>query len=275
MMKNILMSVLAGALFAGIAVGQQPESSGANSQAAPPAQTPAPPQQQMAPPTSNSSQNAANSANPRVAPGSVLPVTLTKTVDAKKAKNGDEVVAKVTQDLKTNSGEVIVHKDTKVVGRVTEVQPHTKDQKQSEIGIAFDRAVMKNGGEEKLPMSIQAIIAPMNNSSPGAAAGGSDNRAASNAGTGSQGSAGNRGGMSGNNSPQTSPVPAQMPAPPPTDAQSAGHGPITEKTAGVIGIPDLELTTTAPNANQGSLVTSEKNNVKLESGTMLLLRVNE
>jgi len=31
----------------------------------------------------------------------------------------------------------------------------------------------------------------------------------------------------------------------------------------------------APNPTQGSVVSSEKNNVKLDSGTLLLLRVNQ
>jgi hypothetical protein len=38
---------------------------------------------------------------------------------------------------------------------------------------------------------------------------------------------------------------------------------------------DLKLVTAAPDATQGSLVSSEKNNVKLESGTIMLLRVNQ
>ena len=92
----------------------------------------------------------------------MIPVQLTQTIDAKKAKPGDEVVAKVTMDLKTNSGEVIVPKDTKVVGHVTEAQARSKEQKESQVGIAFDRAVLKDG-EVSLPMSIQAVIAPPSN----------------------------------------------------------------------------------------------------------------
>ena len=87
---------------------------------------------------------------------------LTQTIDAKKAKPGDEVVTRVTMDLKTNSGEVIVPKDTKVVGHVTEAQARSKEQKESQVGIAFDRAVLKDG-EVSLPMSIQAVIAPPSN----------------------------------------------------------------------------------------------------------------
>ena len=98
----------------------------------------------------------------RIAPGSVIPVQLTKTIDAKKAKPGDEVVAKVTMDLKTNGGEVMIPKDTKVMGRVTEAQARSKEQKESQVGIAFDRAVLKDG-EMPLPMSIQAVIAPPSN----------------------------------------------------------------------------------------------------------------
>ena len=85
-------------------------------------------------------------------------MTLTKTIDAKKAKTGDEVIAKVTQDMKTNSGDVIVTKDTKIMGHVTAAQARSKEQKESQVAIAFDRAVAKDGSEMRMPMAIQAII---------------------------------------------------------------------------------------------------------------------
>jgi hypothetical protein len=43
----------------------------------------------------------------------------------------------------------------------------------------------------------------------------------------------------------------------------------------VVGISNLTLSPPANNSTEGSVVTSEKNNVKLESGTMMLLRVNQ
>jgi len=49
---------------------------------------------------------------------------------------------------------------------------------------------------------------------------------------------------------------------------------ITGNTQGVVGIDNLKLEA-GQNATQGSVLTSEKNNVKVESGTMLLLRVNQ
>lgn len=40
-------------------------------------------------------------------------------------------------------------------------------------------------------------------------------------------------------------------------------------------MPDVKLETAAQNTAQGSVMTSEKNNVKIEKGTMLLLRVSQ
>jgi hypothetical protein len=61
-----------------------------------------------------------------------------------------------------------------------------------------------------------------------------------------------------------------------SDGQSgSARPPINAQTQGVIGISDLSLTSTAANANQGSVMTSVKSNVKIEGGTMLLLRVSQ
>jgi hypothetical protein len=61
-----------------------------------------------------------------------------------------------------------------------------------------------------------------------------------------------------------------------TEAQQQGAGGtrpnITGNTQGVIGISNLKLEA-GQSATQGSVLSSEKNNVKVESGTMLLLKV--
>ena len=189
-MKRIFVSPFAVAVLWGVSLAQQPTSPPSNNstpqeQQAPatttpstqpngqpaeptpqaPQQTPQPghlaAQQNPKSPSGNSPQSASAS---RIAPGTVIPVELTKSIDAKKVKTGDEVVAKVTMDLKTNSGEIVVPKDTKVVGHVTEAQTRSKEQKDSQVGIIFDRAVMKSG-EIEMPMSIQAIIAPQGSNS--------------------------------------------------------------------------------------------------------------
>ena len=213
----------------------------------------------------------------RIAPGSVIPVQLTKTLDAKKVKTGDQVVVKVTQDLKTSNGEVIMPKDTEVVGHITEAQARSKGQKESELGIAFDHAVFKDGGDVALPASIQAVIAPPSQTPM------QNNDNAGSGGAGSPGSAPTAGGMPPGNGPGRSPgmengPPQQAPSSMPTqneqpNTQSNGRPSITANTQGVVGISNYKLSTTT-DVKQGSVVSSEKSNVKLESGTLMLLRVN-
>lgn len=229
---------------------------------------------QTAPP-STSSTPASQAQEPRIAPGSVIPVQLTNTVDAKKAKTGDEVVAKVTQDMKTQTGEVLVPKDTRVIGHVTEAQARTKDEKESDLAISFDQAVMQ-GQDVRLLMSIQAVIAPQNNAS--SAAGGEDVGAGASGGGGVPSSAGGggpqRGGMGGSQPPLASNSGSMPSNPGNSQSTNSPYPPINAQTQGVIGVPNVTLSP-AQNGAQGPVMSSEKSNVKLESGTMLLLKVNQ
>ena len=206
----------------------------------------------------------------------MIPVQLTKTVDAKKAKTGDEVVAKVTQDMKTQTGQVLVPKDTKVIGHVTEAQARHKDEKESQLGISFNQAVLNNQ-HVQMPMSIQAVIGPENpndNSGPNAS-GGAPAAAPSptSSGTNASSPMGGRSPNAGAGQPE---APNAATPSGSDESQQAGskRPPISAHTQGVIGISNVTL---APgsNAQQGSVLTSEKNNVKLESGTMLLLKVSQ
>ena len=270
-MKTLLTGI-AGMVLCGFALAQETTPPQTNSTA---------PQDQQSPATSSPAQASSAQANgaPKIAPGSVIPVQLTKSIDAKKVKTGDEVEARVTQDLKAGNGELVVPKDTKVVGHVTEVQARSKEQKESQVGIAFDHAVMKNGGDVALPMSIQAIIAPPTSNA--------DNNAGGQPSAGQTGAAPSGGGMAGNSGGRSAGMGAGASQAPTSSTSTAGgegqtsgqagtnaHQPITGNTQGVVGISNLKLSA-APDATQGSVVSSEKNNVKLESGTFMLLRVNQ
>ena len=204
-------------------------------------------------------------SNPkRPAPGSVIPVQLTKTIDAKKAKTGDQVVAKVMHDMRSTTGQIVIAKDTKVIGHITEAQPRSKEQKESRLALAFDRAITKDGHEMQIVMSIQAVVGQQNNLNAG----------------------GDHSGDAPTPEPRTTQSPMSRPtqAPPSGPPPSADDGegaqmpraawpPVDAHTQGVVGISNLSLQ--QANGDQGSLMTSEKNNVKLESGTMLLLKVNQ
>ena len=271
-MKTVLISIFAGITLVGIAAAQgtaMPNAPASQPQGSAPAQ-PTPqtaPTQSPAPPAG---------APTRIAPGSVIPVSLTKTIDAKKAKTGDEVVAKVTQDMKSTSGEVLVPKDTKVMGHVTEAQPRNKEQKESQVGIVFDRAVMKDGSAMQIPMSIQAIIGEQGNDQNNDQNGGGGNSGATVRSSSPGATGGTRSGMGGSApapAPSSTSTGDNLPNSAPTGKNS--RPPITAQTEGVVGISDLKLNPTASNAAEGSVVSSDKNNVKLESGTMILLRVSQ
>ena len=210
--------------------------------------------------------------NVRIAPGSVIPVQLTKTIDAKKLKPGDEISAEVTEDLKTGSGEIIVPKNTKIIGKVTEAQARNKQAKESQVGIAFDHAVMKDGANMTLPLSIQAVIAPsyLNPNSS------STSQQTAPQGSPISGASGpTPGGRSpGLQEPQTSnPAVASVEGPATASTNPNSHQ-ITQSTQGVLGIENLTLSTT-PNNPQVSVLTSDKRNVKVDGGTLMLLRVSK
>jgi len=253
MAKHLAIALLSAAFLCGTSLAQNPTPSSGDT--APAGATPA-------------AGSQPQPGTPRIAPGAVIPVQLTRAVDAKKAKPGDEIVVTVTMDLKTNSGDVIVPKDTKIMGHVTEAQARTKEQKVSELGIAFDRAVTKTG-EMKLTMSIQAIIAPLDSSSDG----GNTQSGPVTGGSTATSPMGGRNASMGGSPPPPPPSPSATAG---TDA-TAGSGsrpPINGNTQGVIGMPELKLETNAQNAALGSVMSSGKGNVKLESGTLMLLRVN-
>ena len=259
-MKTILICTCSALLAVGAAAARDSQTS---------------PQTQSPPPQAGSSTSNPAGTPTRIAPGSIIPVSLSKTIDAKKVKTGDEVVTTVTQDMKTTSGNVLVPKDTKVIGHVTEAQPRNKEQKESQLGIAFDRAVLKDGNTMQMPMSIQAIIGPQNNqNNPG----GGNGDATASSGSPTAGSTGGRPGIGG--SAQGGSAQASTPSTggndTPSDSKTAKNArpPITAQTQGVVGISNLTLAPASTSAAQGSLLSSEKNNVKLESGTMMLLRVN-
>jgi hypothetical protein len=218
-------------------------------------------------PAQSGASGQASGTSSRIAPGSVIPVLLSKSIDAKKVKVGDQVEAKVTQDLKAD-GEVIIPKDTKVLGRVTQVQARNKEQKESQVGIAFDHAVTKSGDDLPLSMSIQAIIAPptQNSESGGTGSGGQPPSA--------QGApSGRASGMGGSAvSPPSSPT-GNAEGPTGGSTPGSARPTITGDTQGVVGISNMNLSSSA-DATQGSVVSSGRNNVKLDSGTLMLLRVN-
>jgi hypothetical protein len=217
------------------------------------------------PSAASESQNTAF----RLAPETIIRVELAKSVDAKKAKVGDEVMAKTIDDFLSDKNEVLAPKGSRVLGHVAEVSAH-QGESASRLGIAFDKIVLKNGTEVRLKASIQAIGPPESN-----AAAGNDNLGApANSGGTSPMSSPGRGAYGGTtpNPGGTMPGNANNPGPAAQDASqtAAINGRLTPDAQGVVGMSGLSLST---GAAQDSLLSSPKHNVKLDSGTQMILRV--
>jgi hypothetical protein len=126
-MNRILIAAFTTALLCGSLLAQSvsTESAPEQPQQIPTTEQPAAP---STPTQAAPAQATPANGTPRIAPGSVIPARLTKGINAKKAKKGDEVVATVTQDLRNNAGTVLVPKDTKIIGHITVAQASSKQQ---------------------------------------------------------------------------------------------------------------------------------------------------
>ena len=75
--------------------------------------------------------------------------------------------------------------------------------------------------------------------------------------------------MGGTSAPSTVGAASEMPTG--TTTPQASHPPLNGQTQGVVGMSNLTLSQTNPKL--GSVVTSEKSNVKLDSGSRMVLDV--
>jgi hypothetical protein len=187
-------------------------------------------------------------------PGALLRAELDKTADANKAKAGDPIVLKLTDDLRWSFG-VIAPKNSKIFGHVTEATQRRGDVP-SVLGIAFDKLILKDGSEVTFKAIIQAIGIP--------------------------GSGGGDWVSSGATTPGD--VPGQVGGPTGTLGQPSGYygGKMGGATSmgdavnlspnarGVIGIAGASLST---GSGDSSVISSSKRTVKIESGAQMILVV--
>lgn len=242
---------------------------------------------------SSSMPKSANSGNnsASISSGSKIDATLATSLDAKRSKPGDEVEARAAEDIKQN-GKVVLKKGTRLVGHVTQAQARANGQTQSQLGIVFDHAVMKNGQEMPFNATIQALASAQSMAS---ASSGADNTMASGAGMGAaQGSARSGGGLAGGvastagatanaatgtvmNTASSAPMNAGGSLNSVTRSSGAvggmtSTGRLASNSSGVFGLDGLSIDSAASNATQGSMIVSGTKNVHLDSGTQLLLR---
>jgi hypothetical protein len=83
-------------------------------------------------------QNSATTAG--VQAGTRISAELLTTLDARKLRPGQQVVARVTKPVKQD-GRTVIHKGARLLGRVTSVQATGQGEAGSQIGVQFDRLV--------------------------------------------------------------------------------------------------------------------------------------
>ena len=236
-------------------------------------------------------ENGKASTASQLAAGSTVQAELTKPVDVRKNKPGDEVVAKTTHDVKSD-GHIVLPKGSKIIGRVTQAQPRAKGQDESQLGMAFDHAILKDGTQVPAAFTIQAIGRSQSEATAATAAETDSMMSGANAGgmSSAGGSAGmqGRGGLGGVTSTTGGVVNGAGSAAGSTvnaagrtvnTAGSAGAGVagnLGATSEGVVGLPGMTLSqATSSNAGVGSVITSKNSNVRLDSGTQMILGVRK
>jgi hypothetical protein len=97
----------------------------------------------------------------KISPGTLIQAEMSNDVDAKKAHAGDIFRARVWGEVRSGD-KIILPQKTVLVGHVLDAQPHTKDNPESKLTIAFDKAVLKDGSELPLRGIVERVqLSPM------------------------------------------------------------------------------------------------------------------
>src|SRR5882757_1317450 len=158
-MKRTGFVLVAGILFASLAAAQTQADAQAGAQAG--GQTSVQAGKAQAQGSGSASAASAASAqngqtNASLGSGAAINAELTAPVDSKKARPGDPVTGRTTEQTKSN-GKTVIPKGSKLVGHVTQASARAKGDSESALGIVFDKAILKNGQEVPLNVAIQAL----------------------------------------------------------------------------------------------------------------------
>lgn len=232
---------------------------------------------------------AAEAVKPKA---SYMLVELSKSLKANKLKVGDKVKAEVSQDVLSH-GKVIIPVETQLVGHVTEVSARDSAHPESRLGIVFDRILLKHFRNIDFQAVVQAVSQPVIRRSrvdepsqmlPPSMVGVSRD-APTSTGRGASTSnrpTGGRGGGAASASLTTFQTPITVKESPSTHLDTSGA--ILESAAtgkpmsigmpqGVFGLKGLSLSTAPSASTPGPVIVSNTENVKLDSGTQILLQV--
>jgi hypothetical protein len=173
-----------------------------------------------------------------------ISVSLAKSVDSKKLKEGDEIPTKTLGTLRTSDG-ITIPSGSIVVGHVTQATARSKGDPTASLGIAFDKIQVSGGKDMAIKGTLQAVGPnPSESSGPQTTASGGNNLNAGNGSTAPSASTGlgmQKGGQGG------------------------GGTMLDPHSTGVVGIKNLQL--------DNSVLTSTGKEVKLDSGSQMVVKI--
>lgn len=228
--------------------------------------------------------------------GSYMLVELSHGLKAQKLKVGDTVKAEVSQAV-ISHGKVVIPAETKLLGHVTEVSARDSGRTESRLGIVFDRILLTRHQQINFTGVVQSVSQavvrrslvdqPSQMLPPSMAGGGSRSPVI----TGRGGSSGlpNSGGVAqsasgGSASASTiittapivvknSPSPRHESVAATLETDSSGKPLSIGTPQGVTGIKGLSLSADPSPNTPGPVIVSNTANVKLDSGTQILLHI--
>lgn len=220
-------------------------------------------------------------------------VELSDSLNAKKLKPGDKVKAQVAQDVLAR-GRIIIPAEAKLLGHVTEATARSENA-ESRLGLVFDKILLKHHQELDIRAVVQTVAPPVIKRSrvdePDSmmpppvisAQGSSMTPMGGTPGKGSQAPG------VGNQPRSTAPVGPSVPdvvtsggtppgapgyRPPASPNPSAQNQSLSVGTRqGVFGLKGLSLSTDTGGPTPGPVIVSKVADVKLGSGTQMLLKI--
>ncbi len=183
---------------------------------------------------------------------------LDKTLDTKKAKQGDPLTAKLEQGVQIPDAQALP-KNTVLEGHVDQVQA-SQNKSDATVTVTFDKAKLKDGRELPIKATVLAVSEPAYAQQPaggGAAAGGGPAAMPSSSPGGPSGGGGTMGSGSS----------AAAPAPQPMSVPDASQGP-SQPTQAHGGVPDVMLKSDI-HEHSSATFSSKGRNVHVPDGTQM------
>ena len=208
--------------------------------------------------------------------GTAFNAVLVDSIDTRRARTGDLVAVTVAEDVSYERS-VVFPKGTKVMGRVVRATSSGRGRAGSALFIQFDKAVLESGEEAMVNAGIQAFAV---NSIPSAPVEGDATPADRQPAPNEVVVPVEEGDTAASSAAQVvstiydAPVRRlRDPLSPLPQGEINSDGMFTPESKGAFGRPDVKVYTPTSEGSHGTVLLSTKKNMRLDSGTRLLLVV--